>query len=38
MGAKKKKNRAERKAAKRKMMKGLTDNPRSSRKAYKKHG
>jgi len=38
MGAKKKKNRDERKKARRKMIKGLQKDPRSGRKAYKKHG
>lgn len=39
MGAKKnKKNRQERKVANRKLRKGLTENPRKARKAYKKHG
>lgn len=40
MGAKKKgsRNRYERKKAKRKLIKGLKEDPRGRRKAYKKHG
>ena len=37
MGAKKKRNRDERKKARRKMMKNLQTDPKG-RKAYKKHG
>lgn len=38
MGAKKKRNRDERKKARRKMMKNLQHDPKGGRKAYKKHG
>lgn len=38
MGAKKKRNRDERKKARRKLHKGLTADPHRGRKAYKKHG
>ena len=38
MGAKKKKNRHERKIAKRKLVKGLQKDPHGGRKTYKKHG
>lgn len=38
MGAKKNRNREERKKAKRKLIKGLQTDPRGIRKAYKKHG
>lgn len=38
MGAKKKPNKYERKIAKRKLLKGLSANPKNARKAYKKHG
>ena len=38
MGAKKKRNRDERKKARRKMMKNLQHDPKGGRKAWKKHG
>lgn len=38
MGAKKKKNKHERKMARRKLLKGLQKDSRGSQKTYKKHG